>query len=259
MELAQFLIRNSSTFLFVLIRSGAILLAAPIFGAFNVPMRVKFGITFLMALILTPITAYVPMPETLSGLVLGIGGEMIIGTALGFAVRFVFTGIEYAGQLASFQMGIGMSNAYDPLNSAQVTILGRMMSILTLLIFLSVNGHLMIIMVLKKSFDIIPPYGFSLSQGFMESFLVFSKEIFVLALKFAAPIIAILLFVNLAMGIMSRSVPQLNMFVIGFAVTILAGFVVLALSLPVLQTTLLGVFDHMWEGVFSMIRVMGHA
>ncbi|MDP2690337.1 MAG: flagellar biosynthetic protein FliR, partial [Deltaproteobacteria bacterium] len=185
--------------------------------------------------------------------------EVLIGVSIGLAIRFVFVGIEFAGQLASFQMGIGMATAYDPIHGAQVTILGRMMSILSLLIFLSVNGHLMVIMALKKSFDVIPPYGFTLSPGLMESIVVFSKEIFLLAVKLAAPVIAILFFVNLAMGIMARSVPQLNMFVIGFAVTILAGFLVLALSLPVLETTVLAVFERMWEGVFSMIRVMGHA
>ncbi len=259
MELAEFFTNNSSTFLFVLIRTGAILFAAPIFGAFNVPMRIKFGLTFLIALILTPLTPFVPVPSTPAGLVLSIGGEVLIGVSIGLAIRFVFVGIEFAGQLASFQMGIGMATAYDPINSAQVTILGKMMSILSLLIFLSVNGHLMVIMALKKSFDVIPPYGFTLSPGLMESFIVFSKEIFLLAVKFAAPVIAILLFVSLAMGIMARSVPQLNMFVIGFAVTILAGFLVLALSLPVFETTVLAVFERMWEGVFSMIRVMGHA
>jgi flagellar biosynthetic protein FliR len=156
-------------------------------------------------------------------------------------------------------MGIGMSSAYDPINSARVTILGRFLSILSLLIFLSVNGHLMVILALKKTFDVIPPYGASFGGGFMESLLVFSKQIFILAVKFAAPIIAILLFVNLAMGIMSRSVPQLNMFVIGFAITIFAGFVVLALALPAFSSSLVRVFDDMWEAVFSIMRVMGHA
>lgn len=259
MELAQFFVKNSSTFLFVLLRTGAILFAAPIFGAFNVPMRIKFGLTFLLAFILTPLTPIVPMPATLVELALGVGAEVLTGSAIGLVIRFFFTGIEFAGQLASFQMGIGMSSAYDPLNSAQVTILGRLLSILSLLIFLSVNGHLMVIMALKKTFEVIPPYGLSFGGGFMESLLVFSKEIFILAVKFAAPIIAILLFVNLAMGIMSRSVPQLNMFVMGFAITILAGFVVLSLSLPVFESSLIKVFDDMWEGIFSLMRVMGHA
>ncbi len=258
MELAEFFVKNAPTFLFVLVRAGGILFAAPIFGAFNVPMRIKFGLTFLIALILTPLTPFVPMPENLISLVLSVGGEVLIGVSIGLVIRFIFVGVEFAGQLASFQMGIGMATAYDPLNAAQVTVLGRLMSIITLLIFLSVNGHLMVIMALKKSFDVIPPYGFTFTPGLMESIIVFSKEIFILAVKVAAPVIAILLFVNLSMGVMARSVPQLNMFVIGFAVTILAGFVVLALSLSVLETSLLAIFDKMWLDVFSMMRVMAN-
>ena len=256
MDIVQFILANASTFLFVLIRTGSIIFTAPIFGAMNVPMQVRMGLSVLIALILTPLTAYVPMPETVFGVAVSLGGEALIGVSIGLCMRFVFTGIEYAGQVASFQMGIGMASAYDPLNSAQVTVLGKLMSIFTLLLFLSVNGHLMIIMALKKSFDVIPPYGFHLSGTLMENFIVFSREIFILAVKFSAPVIAILIFINVALGIMARTVPQLNMFVVGFAITIFAGFVMIALSMPVFETAVQGVFDRMWEGVYTLIKVM---
>lgn len=256
MEFTQYILANSSTFLFVLTRTTAIIFTAPIFGAFNVPMQVKLAISFLIALILSPLTAFVPMPETMTGLVFSMGSEILIGAFIGLAIKFVFAGIEFAGQIASFQMGIGMASAYDPINSAQITVLGKMMSILSLLIFLSVNGHLMVIMALKKSFDAIPPYGFHLSGELMEDFIVFSKEVFILAVKFSAPVVAILVFVNVALGIMARTVPQLNMFAIGFAITITVGFIMLALSLPVFETALVSVYDRMWQGVFNLIRVM---
>lgn len=214
------------------------------------------GLTALIALILTPITAYVPMPETITAMALSLGGEALIGVSIGLCMRFVFTGIEYAGQVASFQMGIGMASAYDPLNSAQVTVLAKLMSIFTLLLFLSVNGHLMVLMALKKSFDIIPPYGFHFSGALMENIIVFSKEIFILAVKFSAPVIAILIFINVALGIMARTVPQLNMFVVGFAITIFAGFVMIALSMPVFEVATKAVFDRMWNGVYSLLKVM---
>jgi len=114
MELAEFFVRNAPTFLFVLIRAGAILLAAPVFGAFNIPMRVKFGLTFLIALILTPLTPFVAMPGNLMALLFSVGGEVLIGLTIGLVIRFIFVGVEFAGQLASFQMGIGMSTAYAP-------------------------------------------------------------------------------------------------------------------------------------------------
>jgi len=149
-------------------------------------MRVKLGLSVLIAFIITPLAGYVPLPQTLVMLVMGLAGELLIGITIGMSIHFVFTGIEFAGQIASFQMGLGMASAYDPLNSSQTAILGEMMSFLTLLIFLSVNGHLMIIMVLRKSFEVIPPYGFRLSGAFMENFILFSREIFILAVKFSA-------------------------------------------------------------------------
>ena len=256
MEITDYILANYSTFLFVLVRTGSILFTAPIFGAVNVPMQVKFGLTLLLAILLTPLTPAVPMPQALTGLVVSLAGEVLIGAAIGLAVKCVFTGIEFAGQAASFQMGIGMASAYDPINSAQITVLGKFLSILTLLIFLTVNGHLMVILALKKSFDVIPAYGFTLSGGLMESLIVFSKEIFILGLKFSAPVLAILIFVNLAMGIMARTVPQLNMFAIGFAVTISVGFVMILISMPVFEDAAIAVFDRMWLGVDNLMKAM---
>lgn len=256
MDIAQYILANYSTFLFVLVRTGSILLAAPIFGAVNVPMQLKLGLTVLIALLLAPLTPQVALPQTMTGVVASIAGEMMIGVTIGFAIRFVLTGIEFAGQVAGFQMGIGMASAYDPINSAQITVLGKFLSILTLLIFLSVNGHLMVIMALKKSFDVIPPYGFTLSGSLMESFIAFSREIFVLAFKFSAPVVAILIFVNVALGIMARTVPQINMFVIGFAVTIMVGFLMLSLSMPFFDTAVEAAFERMWQGVYNLMRVM---
>jgi flagellar biosynthetic protein FliR len=256
MDITHYMLANYSTFIFVLARTGSIMMTAPIFGAFNIPMQVKLGLTLLLSLLLTPLAPAVAAPQTLTGIVLSLASEVMIGAAIGLAIKFVFTGIEYAGQVASFQMGIGMASAYDPINSAQVTVLGKLLSILTLLIFLTVNGHLMVIMALKKSFDVIPPYGFTLSGTLMDSLIVFSREIFILGLKFAAPVVAILIFVNVAMGIMARTVPQLNMFAIGFAVTISVGFVMILISLPVFEDAAIRVFERMWQGVDNLLRVM---
>lgn len=256
MDIAQHITANYSTFLFVFVRTGAILMAAPVFGAMNVPVQVKAGLSLMIALLLTPLAPQVPMPQTVVGVAASLAGEVMIGVTIGFAIRFVLTGIEYAGQVAGFQMGIGMASAYDPLHGSQITVVGKFLSILTLLIFLTMNGHLMVIMALKKSFDEIPPYGFTLSGGLMEGFIAFSREIFVLAFKFSAPVVAILIFVNVALGIMARTVPQLNMFVIGFAITIMAGFTMIALSMPVFENAVEAVFDRMWHGVFNLIKVM---
>lgn len=258
MEIIQFLLNNSSTFLFVFVRTTAIILAAPIFGAFNVPMHIKMGLSFLVALVLTPLIPNVPMPVSAISLLLGVAGEILLGVAMGLLVRFIFTGVEFAGQIASFQMGLGMANVYDPIHSAQVTVIGRLMSLLTLLLFLSVNGHLMVIMALKKSFESIPSYGFRLNGALMEQIVLYSKEMFVLAVKLSAPVVAILIFVNIALGIIARTVPQLNMFVIGFGITIAAGLIMIMISMPLFESSMLRIFDVMWEGIFVFMRQANH-
>src|SRR3989304_5105773 len=118
MEITQYILANYSTFLFVLVRTGSILLAAPIFGAVNVPMQVKLGLTFVIALLLTPLTPQVAMPQTMIAVATSIAGEIMIGVTIGFAIRFVLTGRELAGPGAGFPMGIGMARAYDPIHSA---------------------------------------------------------------------------------------------------------------------------------------------
>lgn len=245
-----------STFLFVLIRTGSILMVAPIFGALMIPGRVKMGLVFAIAILLTPVIGYAPMPASMVSLAISVAGEILIGAAIGLVVRFVFIGVEFSGQLISFEMGLSMAKMYDPINAAQVTVIGRFMSILMLLIFLAVNGHLMVIMALKKSFDVIPPYGFHLNDALAESILLYSKEIFVIGVKFAAPVTAVLIFIKVALGLLAKTVPQLNMFVIGFAITILVGLLMLAFSLPVYEAAIVAAIDEMWGGVFAIMKVM---
>jgi flagellar biosynthetic protein FliR len=256
MEIADYIAANLPTFLFVLIRTASILMVAPIFGALLVPGRVKMALIFLIALLLAPIIDSVPMPGSMLDLMLCVAGEMVIGMAFGLVIRFVFVGVEVAGQVMSFQMGLSMAKMYDPINAAQVTVIGRFINIYMLLIFLAVNGHLMVLMAFKKSFDIIPPYGFHLNGILAETMLGYSKDIFILGVKFAAPVIAVLLFVNSAIGLLAKLVPQINMFVIGFAIAIPTALLMLFFSIPVYETAIEGVLDDMWGNVFTILRMM---
>lgn len=258
METIDYITANSSSFIFVFIRTASILFTAPIFGAFNVPMKVKAGLSLVIALLISPFYP-AALPATTLGFAVAAAGEIVIGAAIGLCARFVFAGIEFAGQVASFQMGLSVASAYDPQHGSQITVIGKMMSILTLLVFLSVNGHLMVILALERSFEVIPPYGFSLTPALMESIVSFSKEVFVLAVKFSAPVVAILVFLNIAMGVMARTVPQLNMFAMGFVLTISIGFIMLLMSIPVFEETSVAVFERMWEGIFGLIGAMRHA
>lgn len=258
MEFVDLILAKAPAFVFVLTRTMSILAAAPFFGANTVPIQLKMSLAVIISILVLPFTVEVLTPTGLVHLSLGLAGEVIIGLAIGLAIRFIFAGIEFGAQVASLQMGLGLASVYDPFNGAQIRVLGRFFSITLLLLFLSVNGHLMILLALKKCFDVIPPYGMALSGTFIENFILFSKEIFVLAVKFSAPIVAILIFVNVVLGILGRTVPQINIFAVGFPITISIGLVILAFSLPVFEQAARTTFANMWDGVSLLIRGMSH-
>jgi len=256
MEYIEHILANSSTFLFVFVRTTSIVLLAPVFGTSTIPLRVKLGLIVLLSGVLFPLIAPVPMPQDLLGLTLGIGAEVSIGAVIGLSTRFVFASFEFAGQVVGFQMGLGMANVYDPINSAQITVLGKLMSIISMLVFLSINGHIMVIAALKKSFTVIPPYGFHLSGTLMEQILDMSKGVFITGAKIAAPVMGTLLLVNIGLGVGARAVPALNMFVIGFAIAIIIGFMIIGLSIGFYQSAMVHDFQNMWWKIFKMLEVM---
>lgn len=256
MEYIEHIVANAPTFLFIFTRTAAIILLSPVYGTPIVPLRVKTGFIMLLSVVLFSIVPPVAMPDTLIGLTLGLGAEICIGAIIGLVIRFVFASFEFAGQVVGFQMGLGMANVYDPINSVQITVLGKFMNIVSMLVFLSINGHLMLIAALKKSFVVIPPYGFQLTDTLMEQLLYISKEVFVTGLKIAAPVMATLLIINIGLGLGARAVPQLNMFVIGFAIAIIVGFMVIGLSMEFYQTVMTTIYNDMWRKIFRMLEVM---
>ncbi|VAV85221.1 Flagellar biosynthesis protein FliR [hydrothermal vent metagenome] len=256
MDYIENIVANSPTFLFVFMRTGSIILLAPVFGTSTVPLRLKLGLVVLLSVVLFSIVPPVSMPQDLIGLTLGLGAEVAIGAVIGLAARFVFASFEFAGQVVGFQMGLGMANVYDPINSVQITVLGKLMSIMSMLVFLSINGHIMVIAALKKSFAVIPPYGFQFSGTLMEQILYMSKDVFVIGAKIATPVMGTLLLVNIGLGIGAKAVPALNMFVIGFAIAIMVGFMVIGLSIEFYQSAMVNAFQGMWWKIFKMLEVM---
>ncbi len=250
------LIKGAPAFLFVLVRTASILLLFPFYRFVFIPVRLKLALVGVLAILLTPLAGPVALPSGILPLALGLAGEVLVGFTIGLTTNFVFTGVEFAGHIMGYQMGLSMANVYDPVNAAQISILGRLTGLLAMLVFLDADGHLLVIMTIKKSFDLIPPFGFHLSGGLAEGVLRVSKDIFMLGLRLSAPVMAVVFFLNLTLGILSKAVPQLNMFVVGFAVIIAAGFIVLYLTLPSLGGAVEGAIDGMWRDVYALLRVM---
>ncbi len=219
-------------FMFPLTRILALLASAPVIGNKQVPVRVKVGLAVLLTLLISPTLDDMP-PIALSsaqGLLILVQ-QIIIGLAMGFTMKLIFTAVEMAGELIGMQMGLGFASFYDPINAAHTQVISQWLGIIASLTFLALNGHLFMLAGLAESFHTLPIGTMISSQGFYD-ITKWGSSIFAYALQLSLPLLAALLITNLALGILTRAAPQLNLFAVGFPITLGIGFIVLALSLP---------------------------
>lgn len=223
-------------FILVLIRVSSIILMIPVFGDALVPAMVKWSLSLLISFLLFPaVRSGLAMPADLEliPLIVNIGGQVIIGVSIGFAARFIFAGIQLAGELLGFQMGFSMASVIDPMSNLQVTILAEFQYLVGVLLFLGFNAHHIFISAIAESFRIIDPMHTCQAGELLSVMVRFSQEVFVIALKISAPVMAVLLFTSVGMGIVARTVPQINIFAISFPLQISVGLVFLGLTAPI--------------------------
>lgn len=221
------------TLLWPLARILALIASAPVLGNPSVPTRVKIGLSLAITVAVAPGVDSTPgtEPASYAGLLI-LAQQVAIGLAMGLAMRIVFVAVEMAGELAGLQMGLGFATFFDPQHSGQIPILGQFLGLLAALAFLAMDGHLQLIAVLSESFRTFP-VGTSLAGASYPAILVsWGAEIFAMGLRLALPVLATLLITNLAFGILTRMVPQLNLFAVGFPLTLLIGILALALAIP---------------------------
>jgi flagellar biosynthetic protein FliR len=221
------------SFIWPLTRILGMIMTAPVFAHRAVPQRVKLGLGVFIALIIAPTLP--PMPDvglgSWQGLLILVQ-QILIGAAIGFVMRVVFAAVEAAGEIVGLQMGLGFASFFDPQTAGQTLVLARFFSLLTALVFLAVNAHLLLIGVVVESFHTLPISPQPLSAAGFYGLASFGSTIFSLGLQLALPIVAVLLMTNLALGILTRSAPQLNIFAIGFPITLGVGLLVLNATLP---------------------------
>jgi flagellar biosynthesis protein FliR len=218
-----------------MIRVLALIAVAPVLGNRVVPVRVKVGLAILVVMVAGPMLPTPPKVsiDSYAGFAL-IARELLIGISLGFAVRVVFAAIEMAGEIVGLQMGLSFAGYIDPVSGGTGNVISRFFGTISVLMFLAINGHLLILYGVIDSFNAIP---ISLDGSFLtEGRRVASMgaDLFRIALTIALPFILLMLLVNLAMGVMSRVAPQLNVFAIGFPITLSVGLVGMVLLLPYL-------------------------
>jgi flagellar biosynthetic protein FliR len=254
----QIALPQFQVFMVILIRVGGMLAAWPILGSQIIPLQIKTGLVLMLSIVLFPIVHVPVLPADPLKLGAGMTGEFLIGLVIGLAVRFLFAGVELAGELIGSQMGLSVIQLFDPMTQHQVPVISQFQTVLASLIFLALNVQATVVRVVAESFELIPPFGAHLSTALLGEVLRLSQGLFVIAVKLAAPILAVVLLVNLGLAIMGRSVPQLNVFVTSFPITIAAGLFVMGPALPYGAGLLEFEYGRLYETVSDLMRLLGH-
>ena len=232
--------------LWPLLRILGLFAAAPVLSMRAIPVRARIGLALLTALCAQPVLP--PMPvlplDTPTALAMVVQ-QVFIGVTIGFAAKVVFTAIEFAGEVIGLQMGLNFATFFDPTTSGQSTVSARLFNTMAAWLFVVINGHLLLVEVVVASFHQFPvtDHPFDLLLSIQPQ--VWGAELFRYGLWIALPTVAMLLFVNLVLGVISRVAQQLQIFSIGFVVTISVGLLGLLLTLPLLQRPMLAVLERL--------------
>jgi flagellar biosynthetic protein FliR len=207
----------------------------------------------LLALVIAPTVPAVPAldPMSYAGLLILVQ-ELLIGLAMGFSMRLVFAAVEYAGELASSTMGFGFASFFDPSTQGRSAAISQFLSMVATMAFLAVNAHLVLLAALAESFVSLPISATPLSLAAPLELVRWGSRIFSAGLQLALPILGAVLIVNVALGILTRAAPQLNIFGIGFPITLGVGLLTLSIALPYLGTPIVNLFN---EGIEAGRRI----
>ena len=243
-----------AAFIFPLARILAFIAAAPLWSTAGIPQRTRLIMGIAITVAIAPSLPDMPsvQPASLAGLWIMLQ-QMLIGIGMGFAARIVFAAFDMAGEFIGFQMGLGFATFFDPLSSSQTPVIAEFFSLIALLLFLSMNGHLLYFATLAQSFSAIPVSAMPLGAASWLNLAELGSKIFSAGLLLALPIVVALMITNVALAVLTRAAPQLNIFALGFPLTLLGGFVSIAISMNYLATPLQAIFE------FAMSAMLGFA
>lgn len=219
-----------ATFLWPFIRVLAMLATAPVFDNRVIQRKVRVGLAALIAIMIAPLIPTPPLLGSAEALPVLIQ-QILIGVAMGFSMRLVFAAFEMAGDILGLQMGLAFAQFVDPVRGGQTPLIGSFLGVLASLVFLVIDGHLLVIAAVVQSFELLP-IGSNLDVTNPQNIAMAGSIMFMLALQIAMPVLAAVLISNVVLGILARAAPQLNVMSIGFSITIAAGIWVLWVSLP---------------------------
>lgn len=244
-------------FFLLIIRISGIFITAPIFSSKNVPIRIRVGLILILALIMFSFLPYRHFNSNLSfiGYFLLVAKELIVGVALGLIPKVLFAAIEFAGTIIGFQMGLGIVNVLDAQSDSQISIIASLKNLMASLLFVILDGHHLFLIMITRSYEKIPIGGFTFTTNKIDIFIRLSADLFIIGLKIGAPLIVALFLANVIMGLMARSVPQMNIFVVGFPFTIGMGLILLMISIPYMIQAFTNLFSNLDQQMLDMLNL----
>jgi len=257
MDLFSFDPRTIISFYLTLFRVSVVLFVMPFFGD-TMPNAIKAALLLVLTLAVWPKLSFPAeyFPAHPASLVAMFAGEIVLGMALGIIVRMLIAAVQIGGAIINFQMGFSMVNAIDPLTGQQEPVTTHFIYMCTMLTFLTLNGHLHLISALGNSFEIVPPGGLFLTPQLMSEIMTFSEQMFILGVRIAAPVILALFLVDLALALISKTAPQMNVMTMGFPLKIMVGFLFLTFIMELMAEYVTSFIDAM-DMVFLHIMKIG--
>lgn len=252
------LLPQFEAFLVLISRIGGLLAALPVLSGRVVPMNVKIALVLALGALLAPSLSLPTVPYDPGILAAGLLSEMVIGLTIGLAVRLFFAALEVAGEMIGVQMGFGVVQLFDPTTSNHTPIMAQYFTLLASLVFLSMNAHMLIVATILSSYEAIPAFGASLSGAVGDDVLRLSQQMFTIGLKLAAPVLVVILLVNILLALLGRAVSQINVFVLSFPVTIAGGLVVLGLAMPFTIGLLVREIEQLQFAIEELLKALGH-
>jgi flagellar biosynthetic protein FliR len=245
-------------FSILLVRIAGIVSVFPILNTRTIPAPVKAGLVTMLGLVLAPIVQLPSLPPSPVTVIAGIGSEFLIGLTIGLAVRLLFSGFQIAGEMVGTQMGFGAIQLFDPMSNQNAPLIAQFQLTLGSLVFLSLNAHLLVVHAIGMSYEFVPPFGAALSDSIAADIIQLAQNMLGVALKLAAPVFATLLIVNTILAILGRAVPQMNIFVMSFPITIGAGLFAMSLAMPFTLSLFEREFSNLIDTILGLLKALGH-
>ncbi len=247
--------------LLIFLRVAAIVFSSPVIDTPSIPVVFKAALAFSVSILLLPVVDMAVSVKDLSlvALVVGVLSEIAIGVTIGLSVKLLFSGIQLAGQIAGYQMGFAVANVVDPATSLQIPILAQFYNLTAMLVFLAINAHHIFFSAVVDSYRLIPPLSMHITPQLVDMMMRLAANMFVVAVKVGAPLIAVMLMVSVGLGLVARTVPQIHIFIVAMPLKILIGMIFMVIVAPFLTAYLIDLFSSYQVTLFDLIKIMASA